>query len=233
MSVKPLVIGILQSSYLPWLGYFDQIARSDVFVIYDDVQFEKGSWRNRNRIKTSQGIKWLTVPVLTKGKALPLINQVRINNVDHWQRKHIKTLEQNYRKSEYFETYAGDLFQILECKWELLTDLNLTLIKWFMSVLGINTKLVMSSDLNIEGYGTSRLIEIIKYLGGTSFYEGAAGKNYIEENLFESEGIQIVYQEYEHPTYTQLFEGFMPYLSVIDLIFNNGPEGLEIIMEKR
>ncbi len=233
MSVKPLVIGILQSSYLPWLGYFDQIARSDVFVIYDDVQFEKGSWRHRNRIKTSQGIKWLTVPVLTKGKALPLINQVRINNVDHWQRKHIKTLEQNYRKSEYFETYAGDLFQILECKWELLTDLNLTLIKWFMSVLGINTKLVMSSDLNIEGYGTSRLIEIIKYLGGTSFYEGAAGKNYIEENLFESEGIQIVYQEYEHPTYTQLFEGFMPYLSVIDLIFNNGPEGLEIIMEKR
>ncbi len=225
-------VGVLQPSYLPWLGCFEQIARSDVFVIYDDVQFVKGSWRNRNRIKTAQGVQWLTVPVSTKGQGFPLINQVHINQSQSWQKKHIKTLNQNYGKARYFEQYAQGLFNILDRSWSYLIDLNFALIKWFLTVFEIDTRLILSSELNIEGTGTQRLVDIVSHLGGNTFYEGSVGKNYLEEVQFEKAGIQIEYQEYSHPTYHQMFGDFIPYLSVIDLLFNSGSKSLEIIMGK-
>ncbi len=223
------VIGILQPSYLPWLGFFEQIHRSDVFVFYDDVQFEKGSWRNRNRIKTPQGAHWLTVPVLTKGQDFPPINEVRVNNADSWQKKHLRTLEQYYSKAPHYADYAPGLSELIAQPWERLSELNMALIRHLAAALGITTPFVLSSTLGISGSGTPRLVDIMAHLGGTVFYEGAAGRNYIDESLFAARGTRVEFQDYKHPVYHQLHGEFVPYLSVVDLLFNHGPNSLSIL----
>lgn len=224
-----MVVGILQPSYLPWLGYFEQISRADVFVFYDDVQFEKGSWRNRNRIKTPAGPHWLTVPVLTKGHNFPLINQVRVNNAESWQKKHLRSLAQYYSKAPCYDQYAPALAELLLRPWESLCELNVELIRHLAAVLGLNTPFVFSSELGVAGSGAPRLVDIMSVLGGTVFYEGAAGRDYIEEALFKERGIRVEYQDYRHPTYAQLHGEFVPYLSVVDLLFNHGPSSLNIL----
>lgn len=222
-------IGILQPGYLPWLGFFEQLWNCDVFVIYDDVQFEKGSWRNRNRIKTVDGIRWLTVPVCLGGQ-LPTIDQVRIGYGTFWQKKQVRTLTQNYKKATYFDLYADRLFLFINKRYTFLKDLLIEHISWINDCLNIRTPVYLSSDLQIPGKGTARLVEIVLALSGTHFYEGAAGRNYIEMSLFEKNGISVIFQEYTHPVYPQCFGSFEPYLSIIDLMFNCGPESLNILM---
>lgn len=223
------VVGILQPSYLPWLGYFEQIFRADVFVFYDDVQFEKGSWRNRNRIKTPQGAHWLTVPVLTKGRDFPAINEVRVNNAEPWQKKHLRTLAQYYSKAPHYAEHAPALAGIIDQPWERLCDLNVALIRHLAEALGIRTPFLFASELGIQGSGAPRLVEILAHLGGTVFYEGAAGRDYIDESLFSARGMRVEYQEYKHPVYAQLHGEFVPFLSVVDLLFNHGPNSLSIL----
>lgn len=225
-------IGILQPSYLPWLGYFEQIYQSDLFVFYDDAQYEKGSWRNRNRIKTPHGIQWLTIPVLTKGKGFVPINEIEIKQ-NGWQDKHIKSIRQNYVKSPFFDKYSESLFSIISHNWHLLADINIEIIKWICEVLGLHTNFMRSSDLHANvGRGNNRLINIIKELDCDVFYEGCAGKNYIDKSQFAAEGISVVYQNYKHPVYDQLYGEFLPYLSIIDLLYNHGPASLSILTEK-
>lgn len=225
----PRTVGILQPSYLPWLGYFEQIFRADVFVFYDDVQFEKGSWRNRNRIKTPQGAHWLTVPVLTKGQDFPPINEVRVNNAEPWQKKHLRTLAQYYSKAPHYQALAPALAGIIDQPWERLSELNIALIRHFMELLGITTPLLRSSELGIPGSGAPRLVEMLAHLGGDVFYEGAAGRDYIDDALFAARGMRVEYQDYRHPVYGQLHGDFVPYLSVVDLLFNHGPNSLSIL----
>lgn len=224
-------IGILQPSYLPWIGYFEQIACSQVFVLYDDVQFEKGAWRNRNRIKTPSGAQWLTVPVLLKGRDLPLIKDVIINQAEKWQKKHIRSIEQHYRKAPFFNEYAGDLFDIIDRKRKYLIDLNLEIIYWIVQKLDLKTTLKLSSQLNIGGSGVQRLIDIIRLFNGRRFYEGAAGRNYIDPEDFKRCGIDVVFQDYNHPVYPQLYGDFVSHLSVIDLMFNCGSESTGILTQ--
>lgn len=226
------IVGILQPGYLPWLGFFEQVYRCDVFVIYDDVQFDKGGWRNRNRIKTPGGPQWLTVPVLTKGKKFPLIKDVQINGSIPWQKKHIKSIKQNYSKAPFFDDYGLELIRIIDRPWKYLLDLDMELIYWLLNVLGIKTEMVLSSELQVEGKRVDRLIGIIKKVGGRVFYEGAAGKSYINTDLFEQEGISVVFQDYKHPVYPQLYGDFVSHLSVIDLLFNCGPGSLDIIINQ-
>lgn len=223
------IVGILQPSYLPWLGFFEQMQQADVFVYYDDVQFEKGSWRNRNRIKTAQGQQWLTVPVLTKGHDFPLIKDVRINNAQPWAGKQIKAISQNYGKAPYFEEYAHGLSEVMSRPWTHLLDLDLALLSWLREQLGITTPTVLSSELGIAGRNVERLIAILKHLEGAVFYEGRAGMEYIDPALFVAAGITVRFQEYTHPVYPQLYGEFIPYLSVLDLLFNCGPESLAIV----
>jgi hypothetical protein len=225
-----MIVGILQPSYLPWLGFLEQIGKADTFVLYDDVQFEKGSWRNRNRIKTPQGVAWLTVPVLTKGLDFPLIKDVRINNSERWGKKHVRTIQQNYSKAPYFDRYAAELFSIIERPWEKLIDLNNTLLFFFLEAFGLERNILLSSELGIGGASSDRLLSIIKALGGDVFYEGAAGRNYLDVEKFEKAGVEVVFQDYEHPVYPQLYNEFVPYLSVVDLLMNCGPESLGFIM---
>lgn len=222
-------VGILQPGYLPWLGFFEQLNRCDIFVLYDDVQFEKGSWRNRNRIKTPNGPQWLTVPVLLKGQGFPLIKDTLIDQSAAWQQKHIKTLKQNYSKAPFFELYSSGLFEILNRPWKYLVDLDLELIYWLVEQLNASTKVLISSDLKVPGNKVQRIIDIIHKLGGDHFYEGAAGRDYIDSDVLQKEGISVTFQNYEHPTYPQLYGDFISHLSVIDLLFNCGPDSHSIL----
>ncbi len=223
------IVGVLQPGYLPWLGFFEQLDRADLFVIYDDVQYDKNGWRNRNRIKTSQGVQWLTVPVLMSDGTGRLIKDIRIDNRQKWQKKHLKSIEQNYRKSLYFEKYFHIFENGFSSKWDKLIDCDMFFIEKLKEILGINTPIVFSSDLKSKGKSTERLINVLTQLDATDFYEGIAGKDYIDENVFNNAGINLVYQNYTHPVYNQMYGEFVPYLSVVDLIFNEGTKSLGII----
>ena len=218
-----MIIGILQPGYLPWLGFFEQIYKSDVFVIYDDVQYDKEGWRNRNRIKSANGIQWLTVPVFIRFEEHPLINNVKINNTVHWRKKHLSSIKQNYSKAPFFRRYIDIFEEAYSREWEYLVDIDLYFVQKLAECLGMgNKKIVRSSTLNVEGDRIERLIKICKLFEADIFYEGAAGKNYIQEKSFVDQGIRVEYQNYRHPIYSQLYKDFFPFLSVIDLLFNHG-----------
>lgn len=222
-------VGILQPGYLPWLGFFEQVYRCDRFVLYDDVQFDKNSWRNRNRIKTSEGPLWLTVPVRQRGHTSQTLLQTEIAEQTVWPRKHLNTLHTYYGKAPHFRRYIEGLAEIYQREWVYLVDLDLALIFYLLEVLGITTPILRSSELGITGRSTERLVAICKALDADCFYEGAAGQDYIETEKFEEAGIVIEYQHYVHPTYPQLYGEFIPYLSVVDVLFNCGEESLKII----
>lgn len=226
-----MVIGILQPGYLPWLGFFEQMCRSDVFVIYDDVQYDKEGWRNRNRIKTANGIQWLTVPVLLKGSGNQMILDARIDNITNWRKKHLAAISQNYSKAPCFKEYIGAFEEAYARDWEFLVDLDMHLIRILAGCLGLgHKKIIRSSTLDIQGDRIERLIKICETFGADVFYEGASGRNYIDERAFLERGVKIEFQSYQHPTYHQLYGDFTPNMSVIDLLFNHGTDSLRIIM---
>lgn len=230
---RPSVIGILQPGYLPWLGFFEQMYKSDVFVIYDDVQYDKEGWRNRNRIKTANGAQWLTVPVHVKLSQHPLINEVLINNKENWMKKHFTAIKLNYSKAPYFKDYIGIFEDAYSRKWEYLIDIDMHFIVRLAECLGIyNKRIVRSSNLAVQGDRIERLVKICKNFNGDIFYEGASGRDYVDETIFFQHGIKVEFQEYRHPTYHQLYGEFIPYLSVIDLLFNQGKASLEILTNK-
>lgn len=223
-------VGILQPGYLPWLGFFEQIYRSDVFVIYDDVQYDKQGWRNRNRIKTAGGAVWLTVPVTVKFNDHPLIDVVKIDNKHNWRKKHLLSIKQNYSNAPFYEKYVDIFEEAYSSAWEYLVDIDIFFIIRLAAFLGIDTKkIIRSSVLKVEGNTMERLVRICREVGADVFYEGSAGKNYIDEDYFMKSGIKIEYQEYSHPVYEQRYGEFIPYLSVIDLLFNHGPQSLSIL----
>ncbi len=226
-----MVIGILQPGYLPWLGFFEQLYVSDVFVILDDVQYDKHGWRNRNRIKTADGAQWLTVPILLKFDEKPAICEVRIDNKINWRQKHLKAIVQNYRKAPYFDRYIGRFEEAYGTDWEYLVDLDMFFIIRLAEALGLaGKKIVRSSTLDVSTDRIDRLVEICGLFNANVFYEGAAGRNYLDESLFAQAGVKLKFQEYDHPRYSQLYGGFVSHLSVIDLLFNHGDESLSILL---
>lgn len=227
-------IGILQPGYLPWLGFFEQMYKSDVFVIYDDVQYDKEGWRNRNRIKTANGAQWLTVPVHVRFEDHPLIYEIKIDNKSNWRKKHLQSIKQSYSKAPFYSKYI-DIFEDAYAKdWGYLVDINMHFILKLADCLGVgNKKIVRSSSLGITGDRIQRLIDICRMFDVDTFYEGAAGRNYIDDADFARHGIKVEYQDYKHPVYRQLYGEFIPYLSVIDLLFNHGDESLDILTNKK
>lgn len=218
---------VMQPSYIPWLGYFDLMLKADLFLYYDNVQFDKDSWRNRNRIKTPQGAQWLTVPVLTKGLNKPTNGEIQINNNENWKKKHLKSIELNYRKSRFFEQVFPKFETILNQEWDKLIDLNAAFIKEMSSMLGIETTVDYVSNLKLElpDDKNEKLIAICKKVGANQFYEPKGGATYIDGEMFKSRDIQLEMQDFQFPTYPQLFGEFISQLSTIDLLFNLGPEG--------
>jgi len=228
-----ITVVILQPGYIPWLGFFDQMYKSDTFVILDDVQYDKHGWRNRNRIKTAQGIQWMTVPVLTSGKNNLIIKDVLIDNRTGWQKKHLKSIEQNYKKSQFFKEYFYIFEEILSKEWKYLIDLDMEFIYRLNAILGLNRKIIFASALNIKTDKTERLINICQILNADSYLTGDAAKDYIEKDKFDNNNIRLEFHNYSHPTYKQLYGKFMPFLSIVDLLFNNGGESLEILTGKK
>ncbi len=229
-----MMIGILQPGYLPWLGFFEQMYRSDVFVIYDDVQYDKEGWRNRNRIKTARGVHWLTVPVLIKFTERPLVKEVKINNQPNWRKKHLFSIKQNYSKTRFYGDYIHIFEDAYLKEWDYLVDLDIFFITKFAECLGMsNKRIIRSSTLDIRGDRLERLVNICKHFGADTFYEGASGKNYVNEDVFLGHGVKVEFQDYHHPVYNQLYGEFVPNLSVIDLLFNHGTESLSILTHRR
>jgi hypothetical protein len=227
-----VVIGILQPGYIPWLGFFEQLYKSDVFVIYDDVQYDKGSWRNRNRIKTANGVQWLTVPVRLNFDEHSKVNKVRIDNNHDWRKKHFSSIKQSYSKSPFFKKYSPVFEDAFSRPWEYLIDLDMFFINRIKDILGLSRKIVISSSLNISGNRIDRLINICKYYKADVFYEGASGRDYIDPTVFLNHGILVRFQDYKHPIYNQLYGDFLPYLSIVDLLFNHGDASLDILISQ-
>lgn len=225
-----MIVSIHQPEHLPWLGFFDKVRQSDVFVLLDNVQYEKNYFQNRNRIRTQSGWIWLTVPVLTKGKSNQLINDVNIVNTGNWQDKHWKSIFYAYNKAPYFDNHRPFLEEIYnKKKWDYLVDLNETIILYLIQKLGIQVNILRSSTLGVEGKSTDLLLNICMKLNATAYLSGISGKDYLEEEKFIKENIKVIYQEFHHPIYEQLYETFIPCMSVIDLLFNYGEKSLDII----
>jgi hypothetical protein len=230
-----LRIAIAQPTYLPWLGYFDLIDQVDAFVILDSVQFEKQSWQQRNRIKTPTGLQWLTVPVVFRGRFGQLIHEVEIRDGEFW-RNHLRAVELNYRRAPFFENYFHELSIKLSCSGgSRLADLNVRLIEWFMSLLGIRTPLLFASRLGLPGKRTELLANICSCLGATEYISPIGSAVYLlhEIDSLQRRSIEVVFQNYEHPRYRQMFPPFIPYASILDLIFNEGARALEIVRSGR
>ncbi|MFC1570497.1 WbqC family protein [Candidatus Omnitrophota bacterium] len=224
-------IAIHQPQYMPWLGYFDKMDQVDVFVLLDDVQYKKNEWQNRNKIRTATDWQWLTVPVLSNfGQT---IKEVKINDLEPWRQKHIKSIEMNYSRADYFEEYFQSFKSIIMPDWEYLERLSICLIIHLKDILSIKTELVRSSSFHLDQTKTERLVEICRMLNADTYLSGPGAKEYLDEKLFEQNGITLEYQEFKHPEYKQVFNGFEPYMSALDLVFCHGAGGLDIIREGR
>jgi hypothetical protein len=218
---------ILQPSYIPWRGYFDQIRRADLFIFYDDVQYDKHGWRNRNQIKTAQGKQWLTIPVHSKGvtEGTP-IKDVRIDWSKPWAKNHLKALTISYNKSPHFKGYLPLLNEFFSRRDDFLADFTIKTTIALAHELGItSTQFMRSSEMTgIDGQKTDRLIQILKQVGATHYISGPSARDYIEQEKFTAAGITLEYMQYNYPEYPQLHPPFDPYVTVLDLMFMLGSE---------
>ncbi|MFB0565195.1 MAG: WbqC family protein [Candidatus Aminicenantaceae bacterium] len=223
-----MIVSIHQPQYLPWLGYFDKIEKSDIFIFLDNVQFKKNEWQNRNKIKTAQDWQWLTVPVIHKYPQKIL--EVKINNRVPWSRKHLSALITNYSKAPFYKEYIDFFEQTYARNWGYLADINIQMIKYLTTALGISEKkFIKASKYEVREDGTERLIDLCKHVGGDIYLSGKDGAKYLNLDKFKEEGIKVIFQDYNHPQYPQLYGSFEPYLSVIDLLFNCGQKSLSIL----
>ena len=216
-------VAIVQSNYLPWKGYFDMIASVDEFILYDDMQFTRRDWRNRNQVKTPQGLQWITVPVKVKGKYHQSIYETEIDGAD-WAATHRKTLEQNYRRAPYFE----EVFALLEPhlregRHERLSQLNRALLEAICGYLGIRTRLRDSSEFVLADGKTERLADLCVQVGASEYVSGPAARDYVDENVFAAKDIALTWFDYAgYPVYPQLWGEFAHGVSIVDLLFNVG-----------
>jgi len=219
-------VAILQSNYIPWKGYFDLINYVDIFVIYDEVQYTKRDWRNRNKIKNATGLQWLTIPCQTKNNYFQRIKDVKISN-NNWEFKHWKSILLNYKTSKYFPEYEKIFFDLYFKKKETyLSNLNIKFIKEINKILGIKTKIIDSTDVpkNLMHYSpTLRLLEIVNHFGGNKYVSGPSAKSYFDEKLASKKNVEIEWFNYDnYKEYNQLFKNFTHEVSILDLIFNEG-----------
>ena len=223
-------VAIMQPTYLPWLGYFGLMQSVDLFIVLDSVQFAKRSWQQRNQIKTVNGPLWLPVPVLSKGKREQLISEVEIDYSKNFPRSHMKTLDMNYKKSAYFDVLSPQLFAIFLADNKYLAGLTVSSIRWIHDVLGIKTPIRLASEFDVSGTKAELLVSLCEQVGATEYISPPGSKVYLDESdAFVRRNIPLRYFHFTHPEYTQRFGEFLPNMSVIDLIFNCGPDSISLI----
>ena len=225
---KPTVV-VLQPGYLPWLGFFEQMCRADVFVYYDDVQYDKHGWRNRNRIKTQHGPTWLTVPVRHSGLGLPRILDVEIDNRQPWARKHLASIRQAYARAPYLSDHLAAFGDVLSRRWRYLVDLDMATVSLMASSFGVVPVIARSSELGIGGSRSERLVSICQHFGASTYLSGAVARDYLDVPLFERSGIRVEWQDFVHPMYPQQHGEFTPYMSALDLLLNCGPRSRGVL----
>lgn len=215
-------VAVHQPQYIPWIGYFHKMASCDLFVFLDDVQYKKREFQNRNKIRAPAGSLWLTVPVVTKGLYEQKISNVEIDNSRDWRAEHLKSIKTNYARAPYAARYLEYFENLYNTPYRRLHDLNLETIRFIAGEFGVKTPSRLSSEFGLASASTRRIVDICLKLGADEYLSGAGGRDYLDAKLFEENGIRLVYQEFVHPVYHQVFGGFEPYMSAIDIIFNEG-----------
>lgn len=225
---------ISQPTYLPWTGYFRIMKEADVYVFLDNVQFERRSWQSRNRIKSVNNFIWLSIPTHHDGQRR--ITEVEIDNSKDWRRQHLHAIQTSYGKAPFFKEYYPWFKTVFESNWDDLASLNIYLIKQIASILGISPVFVRGSKLGIDAKRTNLLLDICKLFGADRYVSSIGAKSYMEEDgakaLFDSEGIKVEFLQIKSFEYPQLFGGFIPELSIVDLLFNCGPNSTKILFDK-
>lgn len=226
-----MILSIQQPEYFPWLGYFDKILHVDKIVFLDNVQFKKRYFENRNKIRTTTGSCWIRTPVLTKGRYTQRIMDVEIDNTQKWQNKLANSIRHSYSKSIFWKNSGDELCEVIESKpYVHLADFNLAIIFFLMNKIGIHRDYCLASSIKTVSTGSDLVLDICKAMQADVYFSGRDGKNYLNDDLFAESGIEIIYQNFKHPEYTQ-FHGkdFLPAMSVIDLFFNHGPKSKHIL----
>jgi len=219
-----MIIAIHQPNYLPYLGFFYKMKQADIFVIYDDAQFNKEDFQHRNRIRIYHGLKWLTVPVekkLIPIKDIRIRNEYKIKGLS-WQEAHLREIRDNYMDTPYYAPYSEYIEAIYKKRYDKLIELNMDIIYFFRDAFDIKNKLIFASELGFTSKSTKRLVDITEALGGDIYLSGQAGPRYLDLSLFESKGIKVEIQDFKHPVYKQHYEDFIPNISAIDSLFNMG-----------
>lgn len=230
-----MLVAIHQPHYLPWLGYLDRMRQADLFIILDHVQFERRNYQNRTRILFDGVSRWLTVPVIQRSQQERIIDKEIDNSADSdrkwWGARQHYMLRHAYRDAPYFDIYAPRLLAIMEARHARLVDLNQATLNCLREVFHINTPLVRSSDLGVRGQRSDLILNLLKDVGASTYLAGMGGsRNYLDRNDFAAAGIEIAWQDFHHPVYSQCGGGaFVPGLSAIDLLFNHGPESRHIL----
>ena len=225
-----MILTAHQPVYLPWLGLFHKIALADLFCFFDIVQYQRKDYNNRNKIKTGNGELWLSVPVESKGHLNKNVSEILIVQ-DNWAKKHLKTIELNYKKAPFFQNYFPELQSILinNSKYTL-GSLNLKLLEYFMECLSINTPIIKASEHSFNGFGSDLVLDMCIKLGADNYIFGEQGKNYADVDAFKEKKIKVEFQNYTHPIYHQVGRPFLPYMSIVDLLFNEGEKSYDILM---
>lgn len=236
--MNAMILAAHQPHYLPWLGYLDKMAKADVFVVMDDLQYERENFQNRQRLKVNNGPTWLTVP-LERGTQHDRICDKRITDSgcppehkEHWQRRTWQTLRTHYGKAPFWSTYAAELEDVFTRRWEKLLDLDLHMIELARRWLGITVPLLRSSSLELVGQKTERIIDMCKKVGARVYLSGRGGSSeYLDVPALEAAGISVMWQSFTHPHYAQRYGqlGFVPYLGFLDLVLNCGPDSRRVL----
>ena len=224
------IVAIHQPEYLPWLGFFKKMMSSELFVFLDDAQFRKKGWQNRNRIRTKNGTALLSIPV--HAHSYPNINEITIDNNKNWSKRHKKSILYNYAGAPYFKEFKDFIESVFEKKFEYLIDLNTEIIKFAMNELEIKSKIVFSSELKISKKGSDRVLDICKQVGADCYITGTSwAQPHLKIEEFKKSNIHVEFQKFQHPIYTQIHGKFIPEMSIIDLLFNEGRDGAKEILQ--
>jgi len=223
-------VGIHQPMYLPWCGLFDRIARSDLFILLDNVQYSKNYFINRNKIRTPQGWTWLTVPVISHGKSDQLIRDVETDGKIPWEHQHWKSISVSYAKAPYFKEYAGFFDEMYSTRWVYLNDVIQKTLTYLLQSLDIPTRIILASELDVTGKKNEYILNLCQHVGADEYLSGPDGRNYLNLPQWKDADIEVIFHDYRHPDYPQLFGSFEPNMSVIDLLFNCGNSSREILM---
>lgn len=228
-----MIAAIHQPECFPWLGFIDKAARADTFIVLDDVQFRKNYFQNRNKVLTSAGPSWITIPILKSKTSSKLIKDMKIDEQSNprWRKKHFAAWEQSYTSSPHAAKYMPFLKTLYEKEWASLVDFNMAVIQFLFKTFEVSANIVLASSLDSTEGTTEKLVSLCKQTGASEYLSGISGKEYLDESLFEAAGIPILYQEFYHPIYRQRGKEFVPLMPAFDMLFNEGPASAQMLKD--